>query len=804
MAISQEFQKHLSSGNLAEAMKLALSEMIELRISTRVVSEDGSTDDRPGHQINTRINIVDGDIENEIGSVFLKDGPYSELRSFHAQQVADAQKIIRTNIESLQTLLGLLLQGLNRPSGQEPSADFQGTETGLGGMGAAMVTVAAGTAALGTMAMGASTAGVSTTGVTAEVSTVGDSTATTSTAASFTAGIGDGIGSGIGAEAQAQSFGAIGQFNAIEPIGLESIAPAALTPESEEPESFSALDGAGAWSEDEDLGVEGEPLSFLTETELGTQEPFATLTDEPLGALDLGLTASEGTIGELDLAVPERSEERSEDLDFVMDSDSLPTEEAFDLSLTEEPEPREFVEDGIATLQEQEPLGPLDVTLDEGLETPESEDDFALPSFDFEEPMAGFDIPEDLPDPLADLSFTSFGAVPPEPPAVEPQEPFDLMGEDSLSEDLMGEDSLGEDLMGEGDQDLEDPAIWNLAEEPEIGTEITSETGLDLEDEVLSSEFEINEVTESLEQEDAFAEDALAEASREDWNFEMTESSPTFSLEGTEDVLSEADLGADLIDDRFSPQELGEAELNPLESFAEVEDFPETIEPVGAEDLGMEDLGMEDLDMEDLGMDDLALESSSDSLEMESLEEMEDLEPFSDLADFDSPTNDRDLELGGLEDSVDSLTSVPEPQTFEEWEGIVPVGQAGGDLSMPEVQEVDSDEIDSDEWAIDESPALSASLDDLDDNWDDSDDMALSPEEMEASQTLRFDREEPLVGDAMGLADLDAMDSLFQNSDDHFDDPNSAALAELDPFLDLDDPFDDAPLFPPPPPRPSR
>ena len=68
MATSQEFQNLLRSGKIADAMTLALSEMIELKIRTRVVpaDADGADGDRPGYQMQTRINIVDGDIDNEI------------------------------------------------------------------------------------------------------------------------------------------------------------------------------------------------------------------------------------------------------------------------------------------------------------------------------------------------------------------------------------------------------------------------------------------------------------------------------------------------------------------------------------------------------------------------------------------------------------------------------------------------------------------------------------------------------------------------------------------------------------------
>jgi len=62
----------------------------------------------------TRINIVDGDIDNEIGSLFLSQGPYGELRDFHLNQVKEGRSIIRQNLESLQQLFGLLAGVVHR------------------------------------------------------------------------------------------------------------------------------------------------------------------------------------------------------------------------------------------------------------------------------------------------------------------------------------------------------------------------------------------------------------------------------------------------------------------------------------------------------------------------------------------------------------------------------------------------------------------------------------------------------------------------------------------------------------------
>jgi hypothetical protein len=114
---SESFKEKLESNQIGEALKMALGEAIELKITTWVVDANDANADgaaKPGHRMQTRINIVDGDIDNEIGSLFLSQGPYGELRDFHLNQVKEGRSIIRQNLESLQQLFGLLAGVVHR------------------------------------------------------------------------------------------------------------------------------------------------------------------------------------------------------------------------------------------------------------------------------------------------------------------------------------------------------------------------------------------------------------------------------------------------------------------------------------------------------------------------------------------------------------------------------------------------------------------------------------------------------------------------------------------------------------------
>ena len=121
MAASESFKQALQAGDITKALKLALSEAIELKITTWVASDTGpdlgardSEGAQPGHRMQTRINIVDGDIDNEVGSLFLQQGPYSELQGFHQQQARDGRAIIHQNLTNVQQVISLWAKAIHR------------------------------------------------------------------------------------------------------------------------------------------------------------------------------------------------------------------------------------------------------------------------------------------------------------------------------------------------------------------------------------------------------------------------------------------------------------------------------------------------------------------------------------------------------------------------------------------------------------------------------------------------------------------------------------------------------------------
>ncbi|WP_414575837.1 hypothetical protein [Anabaena sp. CCY 9402-a] len=120
--IKQLNSSNLGSNNIIDAMKAAIAEVVELEITTWVVEpstqlneelEPSTTSAQAGNRIYTKINLIDGDIENEVGSQFLCSGPYAELLSFHLDQVKDSREIMQKNIESVHKVYKILMEMAN-------------------------------------------------------------------------------------------------------------------------------------------------------------------------------------------------------------------------------------------------------------------------------------------------------------------------------------------------------------------------------------------------------------------------------------------------------------------------------------------------------------------------------------------------------------------------------------------------------------------------------------------------------------------------------------------------------------------
>ena len=118
MSASEIFKQKIKEGNLKDALILIMSEAVDLKITTWISAEqqNSSSKSSEGNYICTRMNILDGDIENEIGFQFMNKKSYKEIQQFHLEQVKEGHQIVQTNLENIHKMFAILSDSLSKLS----------------------------------------------------------------------------------------------------------------------------------------------------------------------------------------------------------------------------------------------------------------------------------------------------------------------------------------------------------------------------------------------------------------------------------------------------------------------------------------------------------------------------------------------------------------------------------------------------------------------------------------------------------------------------------------------------------------
>ncbi len=115
MTSIDEFKKALKAGNLTDAFVLAMSKAHQLNITTLIASSEKNASESvtlsaaPRHRLHTRLDLVEGTIDNEIDEQFLGNSLYREVQQFHRQQVNQGHQTIAQNLETLQQMFRLMV-----------------------------------------------------------------------------------------------------------------------------------------------------------------------------------------------------------------------------------------------------------------------------------------------------------------------------------------------------------------------------------------------------------------------------------------------------------------------------------------------------------------------------------------------------------------------------------------------------------------------------------------------------------------------------------------------------------------------
>jgi hypothetical protein len=112
MIPNDNFKNALKAGDLADALVIALTKATELKITTSVVSANDYFGKNPHLHpedcLETKVNLLKGEIENKIGENLLKSELYENLQKLHLEEAIESNKLIQNNLENLQKLFTII------------------------------------------------------------------------------------------------------------------------------------------------------------------------------------------------------------------------------------------------------------------------------------------------------------------------------------------------------------------------------------------------------------------------------------------------------------------------------------------------------------------------------------------------------------------------------------------------------------------------------------------------------------------------------------------------------------------------
>ncbi|MGF1589069.1 MAG: hypothetical protein ACFCU7_07470 [Pleurocapsa sp.] len=110
MTLNREIRAKNQASEILKALNLALSEAVELEVSTYL---DGDLERRElasASRFYTRINLFEGTVDHEIDLKLIDNLAYSELQQWHIGQVNQRKNSLIKNIASLEQMRRILLQ----------------------------------------------------------------------------------------------------------------------------------------------------------------------------------------------------------------------------------------------------------------------------------------------------------------------------------------------------------------------------------------------------------------------------------------------------------------------------------------------------------------------------------------------------------------------------------------------------------------------------------------------------------------------------------------------------------------------
>ena len=107
MISSEIFHQKLQAGQIHQALALLMREASELDVTTRM-TEDTNSQSSSSEYLRTKINLLTGEIQNEVGKDLVTRTSYIKLQQLHIDQIVVSHRLVQGYLDRVKAILTVL------------------------------------------------------------------------------------------------------------------------------------------------------------------------------------------------------------------------------------------------------------------------------------------------------------------------------------------------------------------------------------------------------------------------------------------------------------------------------------------------------------------------------------------------------------------------------------------------------------------------------------------------------------------------------------------------------------------------
>ena len=131
MISSEEFHQQLQAGQIQAALALIVRDASELDVTTRMTEDLADCQCSSSEYLRTKINLLTGEIHNEVGKDVVTRNSYIKLQQLHIDQIIVSHRLVQGYLDRVKAIL-TVLDSSRCSNGEATLGQAQGNACGVG------------------------------------------------------------------------------------------------------------------------------------------------------------------------------------------------------------------------------------------------------------------------------------------------------------------------------------------------------------------------------------------------------------------------------------------------------------------------------------------------------------------------------------------------------------------------------------------------------------------------------------------------------------------------------------------------